>query len=154
MSSIPPNNKQTFLAKTRVPLIRGTNLLRKGKVEDLVQDLQQVVAQLLDAVIELQGLQFASRRIDQDGGPTDRARCELFDGQWLRLTQTAAAGMLLTVEHGLRRRPQGVLFVVATAFNRVLIAGDPTNNIQPADEFTFTVELNGSVSDEHICVVF
>lgn len=154
MTAIPPNNKQQELPKARVPLIRSANYFKKGDPLYAIRELQQIVSQLLDAVIELQGLQFAARTTNVDGQPSDRARCEMFDGQWLRMTQTGAAGMLLNVEHGLGRRPQGALFVVASAFNRVFIAGDPATNTPPADEFTFTVELNGTSGDESICVVF
>lgn len=133
---------------------RNFTSFRQDKLDEIVRELQKSCQEMQQAIEELQELRFRSSSVDSDGLPTHGAMAELVDGQFLRLTQTAAAPNIVTVEHGLRRKPQAAIFIKATAHNQVLIAGSITSNIAPATETTVSFQLNGSSGNEHICILF
>jgi len=143
--------------KLRKPVTRNPakyDLTTMEGLKSAVEQLQFSVRELQDAVIELQEAQFRARDIDTSGLPEHGARCEIMDGQFLRLYQSGAGSTLVTVKHGLGRVPQGAFFTSATAWHRVHIAGDITRNIHPANKEEVTFELLGSAGDTAICVLF
>jgi len=150
-----PNNKLSILSAARKILNRNFSLYNKASTEESLTELQFAIRDLMQAVIELQTAQFGSRTLDSDGQPRHGSRCELLNGQFLRLLQTAAAGMILRVPHGLGRKPQGAIFVQQGLDNNLaLIAGDTAASILPADETSIAFRLNGANGNLHICVIY
>lgn len=116
-------------------------------------NLVLLVRELQDAVKQLQTTTFSNTKKDSDGLPSHGSPA-LLDGQWLRLTQEGAAPTVVQVFHGLRRKPVGALWFQSTSINRVLIVGDNSSSISPADEAQVSIELNGNSGEQHICCIF
>lgn len=145
MTSIPKIRK---VVNTQVTPYNGNNL------EQVLLELQEKSKELGRAVNELQALQIGARTLDA-GLPADKARCELLDGQFLRMIQSAVAPTVITVEHGLKRTPQGVIWILsANSNNQALITGEFATNTPPADKQSISFRLNGSIGNTHICIVF
>lgn len=147
--------KIPILSKARKALTRSFTAYDKDNAGHVIAELQQALRDTIQAVTELQQLQIASRDPDIDGTPKHLARCELFDGQYLRIPQTAAAGQIVTVAHGLARKPQGAIFIQSGLDNNLpLISGSIANNIPPADAQNVAFVLNGAAGNMHICILF
>lgn len=148
----------TQIAKTRKGLSRNfTGLVGNDtkNTELVIRELQDKIKELQLAVNELQTFQVSSRVVESDGTPLHLSKCELLDGQWLRLAQMSAAPMIVKVEHGLRRKPQGIIWTLTGQLNnQALIAGDLPNGIDPADSVSLSIRLNGSVGDIHTGILF
>jgi len=145
----------TTIAKTRKILSQVQSSLSEGNRDTVIRELQDRVRELQQAVVELQSLQLPSRSLETDGTPLHGSKCELLDAQYLRLVQSGAAGIVVNVTHGLRRKPQGIIWVLSgTSNNQALVAGDATNNIQPADATQLSIRLNGNSGDIHVGILF
>lgn len=126
-----------------------------GNIDTIIRELQDKVKELQLAVNELQTFQVHSRVTEADGTPQHLSKCELLRGQWIRLTQTAAAPSIVKVDHGLRRKPQGVVWTLnANSSNQSLVAGDLPNGVDPANSTSISIRLNGAVGDIHIGILF
>lgn len=142
---------QKGLSRNFTGYIPGDNINR----DVVIRELQDKVKELQLAVNELQTFQLQSRDVDLDGFPSHLAKCELLRGQWLRLAQTAAAPMIVKVEHGLRRKPQGLIWTFNGQSGSIaMIAGDPPNGVDPASSTTISIKLNGSIGDTHVGILF
>ena len=118
------------------------------------QGVADAVRELILAVVELQEQQIGSRVLDKDGFPKHGSRCELMDGVFVRLQQMGPAPTVVTVNHGLKRKPQGVWWIHATAWHQVLIAGDTASKVAVADKEYISIRMNGAAGDTAVCVVF
>lgn len=127
----------------------------EGNTDTVIRESQDKVKELQLAVDELQTSQLPSRALELDGTPKHLSKCELLQGQWVRLAQTAAAPTIVKVDHELRRKPQGVLWTLSGQLcNQALIAGDLPNGIDPATSTSISIRLNGSIGDIHVGILF
>jgi len=157
MSAIPSSNKKETLPKARKRgFFRNLTPFDGTNQEKLFREIEDILRENTRALDELQSFQVAARNVDGGGKPLDKERCETFDGQFIRVTQTAAAPMLVTVDHGLARTPQGAmqLLTKATTLAKVFIEGDKTLLVSPADSNRIVFQLNGSVNDEFTFIIF
>lgn len=157
MSSIPlPDNKGTPLPKARkrnyfrrLSQFKGDNQLK------IFREIETMLLEQSRAIDELQSLQVASRETDGTGRPVDGARCESFDGQFVRVLQFDFAPVYVRVTHKLGRVPQGAVPVLSSgAMNRVYVEGDTFLNIKPATDTEITVALYGNMGEEHTFILF
>tara|TARA_R110000782_G_scaffold211669_3_gene299837 strand:- start:12015 stop:12497 length:483 start_codon:yes stop_codon:yes gene_type:complete len=130
--------------------------ITEDNLREVVEELQHNQRQIILAIEELQQFQFRARRVDADGMPSNGSVCEALGGQFLRLTQSGAAGNLQRIEHGLRRIPQGAIWILQAAdVNRVYITDEVDGTIEPATEHHITVRLNSpSTTTVHILLLF
>lgn len=144
------------LSKAVKALSKSFSTLDDENQQAVIREIQTALRNLTDAVTELQQRQVADRTPSDDGKPRSGSRCEIFDGQFLRLTQTAASPMLTTVKHRLARIPQAVVWLQQSdaSNNQFLVSGLPASNIAPASQDSVSFKLNGSIGDEHICILF
>lgn len=157
MSSIPPQDKSSKLTKTKkrgyLSEIGFTDV--SDNRHKLGQKLEVAFSNQTKAIEELQSLQVASRQVDSVGKPVNGARCELFDGQFIRVLQTAAAPVYVRVAHQLGRVPQGAIPVLSSsAVNRVIVESDKSVGNKPATDTEITIRLNGNIGDEHTFILF
>ena len=156
MTALPPNDKQLPLSKARkrsffrqLTRYDGQNLTR------ILREIETMLQEASLAVDEIQELQVASREVDPSGKPANEARCEAFDGQFIRILQYDPSPVYITVNHGLGRVPQGAVPVLSSAAtNRAYVEGDPFLNIKPADDRTITFALFGNIGDDHTFILF
>lgn len=155
MTSLITGVKASVLNKALKVVNQSFTPLTENNQDQVILELQTACRELIKAITEQQGKQFGARELDVDGLPLDGARCELLDGQYLRLQQAGGGGSIVTVPHQLGRRPQGALFVQSGASNNLaLINGSVSSNISPADEETISFVLNGVAGNLHICVIY
>lgn len=157
MSSVPlPNNKPERLTKARkrsyfrrLTQYTGENSLK------IFREIETMLLEQSRAIDELQALQVAARETDDSGRPVDGARCESFDGQFIRVLQYDPSPVYIRVAHKLGRVPQGAVPVLSSAaMNRVYVEADPFLNIQPATDKEITVLLLGNIGDDHTFILF
>lgn len=116
-------------------------------------ELQKMHSEAAQAITELQEAQTAEIQTDTDGLPANEAKCLSINGQFLRLTQDSAAPSIVKAKHSLGRIPVGAIFIQTTGINKTFAGGDITQNISPATTTTVSFELNGSIGEEHICIL-
>tara|TARA_R110002094_G_scaffold145203_2_gene134600 strand:- start:492 stop:953 length:462 start_codon:yes stop_codon:yes gene_type:complete len=126
-----------------------------SNIREVIKELQFNQRQIILAVEELQQFQFRSRDVDDDGYPSNGSICEALGGQFLRLTQDGASGTLVRVKHGLRRIPQGAIWLFNSASsNRIYVTDEINMTVDPATETEVSVLLNGADGSFHLMILF
>lgn len=129
-SDIPKLGKAVKTLNSQFSALRSDNLAV------VISEVQTALRNIATAVTELQQKQVADRTPSLDGKPSSGSRCEVFDGQFLRLTQTSVAPILVTVQHKLGRIPQAAVWLKQSdlANNQFL-----ANGLSAADDFTVNI---------------
>lgn len=156
MSAIPPTSLVSKLTKLRKKgYFRRLSPYTGDNLPKILREIEEVLLEQSRAIDEMQSLQVAARETDDAGRPVDGARCESFDGQFIRLLQYDPSPVYTRVKHKLGRVPQGAILVASSAAsNRVYIEGDPFLNISPASDTEITVALFGNIGDDHTFILF
>ena len=123
-------------------------------VKEVLNDIRLSIKEIVIAVEELQQLRFRAREVETDGMPVHGSVCEVLQGQFLRLTQPDDAGVIVRVEHGLRRTPQGVIWLNLQSGNQAYIVDEIGTDIPAATADEISVKLNSSIGQLHIMVIF
>jgi hypothetical protein len=103
---------------------------------------RRALTELSKAVEQIQRHQMQARKTESDGLPSDNQLSEQFNGEFIRITSKGFVDLVHTVKHGLKRVPQGCIFVrKRTANNECLIEGDAALDIPAATdtEVTFII---------------
>lgn len=139
-------NKATFRKFTPYD---GKNIIR------ILREIEDMLLQQSRAIDELQSLQVASREVDSVGKPLDGQRCEIFDGQFIRILQYTSSPVYAKIKHKLGRIPQGAISIMSSASNcKLYVEGDRYLNIDPATEDVITIALFGNIGDDHTFILF
>lgn len=154
MTGIPTNNKREKLPKSKRNFVRNIRLDHKNP-EKMARDVEYMLKELATAIVELQKIQVVSDTTDSDNTPQDGARCELLDGQFVKVVQTAVSPQNLKYAHKLDRVPQGGISLTSSGFNfQVVVPGIPSLSIAPASREEVTIILKGNIGDTHTLILF
>ena len=119
----PPGGTSPILQRDEVGETHGPDK-PDTKVRQDIRELQYAVRDIMEAIEELQKLQLGARILDpaRTNLPRHGEPCELLDGQFLHITSDGS-GALVPIVHGLRRIPQGAIFIRNSAGGNVFIEG-------------------------------
>jgi len=138
-------------SKASKPLRRNYSAFTSDNIDVVVKEMQSALRDMADAIFELQNRTITDKYPDADGMPSHGNLCELLNGQYLRVNQTAASGQVVTIEHSLGRIPQAV--VQLKSYVLPIIAGKISSNLAPASETSVSLELRGNSGDTHIFIL-
>lgn len=130
-----------------------------------IRELQYALRDIMEAVEELQKLQVAARKLYNDtrGRGLDAKKqrinlpghgeyCEAMDGQFLHV-ESLGVNKYLAMRHGLRRVPQGAIFIRNGQRCAVVVEGEESFAPPATDKIVWFVH-SGPIDDYSVCILF
>ncbi len=124
-----------------------------------IRELQYALRDTMEAVDEQQKLQVGARHTDstigRHGLPRHGQYCEAFDGQFLHMDSDGTADFV-AVAHGLRRPPQGAIFIRNGREAEVIIEGvsGASPPVPPANQSLVYVRHHGQDGNFSVFILF